>query len=116
MEFKLHIPIFLQIMDAIKMDIVHGRRKPGEQLPSVRDLATQMKVNPNTVQKAYQEMEGENLCESQRGLGRFIVERPTLQAELKKQVVDRLTDEYIKEMYQVGIQGEALINIMKEKL
>ncbi|MCK8060147.1 MULTISPECIES: GntR family transcriptional regulator [unclassified Fusibacter] len=115
MEFKLHIPIFIQIMDAIKMDIIHGRRKSGDLLPSVRDLAAQMKVNPNTVQKAYQEMESEGLCESKRGLGRFIVEKPTLQEELKKQLVDRVTDEYIKEMYQIGIHGEALINLIREK-
>ena len=74
MKFENHIPIYIQIIDLIKRDIVLGICKPGDKLQSVRDFALALKVNPNTVQKAYQEMERMNLAYTKRGIGRFIVE------------------------------------------
>ncbi|MBQ2369863.1 MAG: GntR family transcriptional regulator, partial [Peptococcaceae bacterium] len=61
MEFQSNIPIYLQIMDDIKQQIVSGKLKPGDKLASVRDLAMQYGVNPNTMQKALSELEWEKL-------------------------------------------------------
>ena len=73
MEFDDKAPIYVQIMDLIKQRIASGELKVGEQLPSVRDLAGQLVVNPNTVQKAYVELEREGYVDTQRGTGTFVL-------------------------------------------
>lgn len=72
MEFDDRAPIYAQIMDLIKRRIAVGELKVGQQLPSVRDLAQQVVVNPNTVQKAYLELEREGYVSTQRGMGTFV--------------------------------------------
>jgi len=72
MEFDDRAPIYAQIMDLIKRWIAVGELKAGGQLPSVRDLARQVVVNPNTVQKAYLELEREGYVTTQRGMGTFV--------------------------------------------
>lgn len=72
MDFDDRTPIFTQIMDLIKRRIAVGELKAGQQLPSVRDLAQQVVVNPNTVQKAYLELEREGYVATQRGTGTFV--------------------------------------------
>ena len=67
-------PIFLQIVERIQTDIVSGRYQPGDKLPSVRDLAAEASVNPNTMQKAFAELERTGLVYSRRTSGRFITE------------------------------------------
>ena len=67
-------PIYLQLMERIQQDIVSGVYKPGEKIPSVRDLALDAAVNPNTMQKALSELERSGLVYSQRTSGRFITE------------------------------------------
>ena len=65
-------PIYAQIIEKVSLDIVSGKYQPGDKLPSVRDLAAQAGVNPNTMQKALSELERENLVHSARTSGRFI--------------------------------------------
>ena len=72
MDFDDRTPIYAQIMDLIKRRIAVGELKVGQQLPSVRDLAQQVVVNPNTVQKAYLELEREGYVGTQRGMGTFV--------------------------------------------
>ena len=72
MKFDDRAPIYTQIMDLIKRRIAVGELKVGQQLPSVRDLAQQVVVNPNTVQKAYLELEREGYVATQRGMGTFV--------------------------------------------
>ena len=72
MEFDDRTPIYTQIMDLVKRRIAVGELKVGQQLPSVRDLAQQVVVNPNTVQKAYLELEREGYVATQRGMGTFV--------------------------------------------
>ncbi len=67
MEFKNHIPINLQIIDVIKKDFILGNRRSGDKLGSVRDFTSELSVNPNTIQKAYQEMERMALAYTKRG-------------------------------------------------
>ena len=71
-------PIFLQIVERIQTDIVSGRYQPGDKLPSVRDLAAEASVNPNTMQKAFAELERTGLVYSRRTSGRFITEDRTV--------------------------------------
>ena len=117
-------PIYEQIIDSIKELVVKGVLIPGERLPSVRDMAKEMTLNPNTVQKAYQELERQGIISTLRGKGTFtsediqannkILKRSQLMEELKKLVVeaiyldlskDELID-YIKDIYDdIVIKG-----------
>ena len=88
-EFNPNIPIYIQIMNSIKQEIVTGLLKPGDKLSSVREHAETLSVNPNTVQRAYQELERESVSETRRGMGTFIVEKETLISDLKSEMARR---------------------------
>lgn len=66
------VPIYIQIMDQIRRSVAGGTLSPGEQLPSVRELALQLAINPNTIAKAYQELEREGVVHTLRGRGTFV--------------------------------------------
>ena len=72
MEFESNRPIYLQIVDEIKSRIVSGSYEPGEKLPSVRDFAAELSVNPNTMQRALAQLESEGLIYTERTSGRFV--------------------------------------------
>ena len=79
-------PIYLQIVDLIKTEIIAGVYRPGDKLPSVRDLAMEASVNPNTMQKALTELERSGLVYTQRTSGRFITEDTAKMTEIKEQL------------------------------
>ena len=79
-------PIYLQIIERVQMDIVTGQYQPGDKLPSVRDLAQEAAVNPNTMQKALSELERSGLIYSQRTSGRFITEDKELIHQMKQEL------------------------------
>jgi GntR family transcriptional regulator len=70
-----HVPVYLQIVERLRSAIAAGVYRPGEVLPSLRVLATDLKVNPNTVQRAYDELDRQGLIKSHRGIGMFVAER-----------------------------------------
>lgn len=70
------VPIYLQIVHAIKHQVATGRLKPGEQLPTVRELATTLRINPNTVARAYDQLDIDNVITTQQGRGTYVRERP----------------------------------------
>ena len=84
-------PIYLQIIERVQMDIITGRYQPGDKLPSVRDLAQEAAVNPNTMQKALSELERSGLIYSQRTSGRFITEDKELIHQMKKELAANLS-------------------------
>ena len=71
-EFQDHLPIYAQLMDTLKRRIITGRYLPGEKLPSVRELAAEAGINPNTVQRAFSELEREGLIYTQRATGKYV--------------------------------------------
>jgi GntR family transcriptional regulator len=79
MNFRIepdsHVPVYLQIVDIVRSSIAAGVHKPGESLPSQRVLAAELRVNPNTVQRAFDEMLRQGLIKSQRGVGMFVASR-----------------------------------------
>ena len=95
-EFKNGIPIYLQIIDQIKRQIVSGELAPGSRIPAVRDLAQEAGVNPNTMQRALTQLEQEGLLYTQRTSGRFV----TQEEEIMKQTRMQLSDEYIAELFK----------------
>ena len=111
-----NIPIYLQIMERIQRDIISGRYRPGDKLPSVRELAVEAAVNPNTMQKALSELERGGLVYSQRTSGRFITEDEELLKELKKERAGRYLAEFVENMHNLGLKDNEILTLLNEKL
>ena len=103
-----NMPIYLQLMGRIQRDIISGRYGPGDKLPSVRELAVEAAVNPNTMQKALSELERSGLVYSQRTSGRFITEDEKLLKELKKEQAARYLEEFIESMHNLGLKHDEI--------
>ena len=110
------IPIYIQIIDLVKKQMVSKELLPGEKLPSVRDMSKQLEVNPNTVQRAYLEMEREMLVYTKRGQGTFIVEEPDVVLALRQEMVLDLVANFVREMEEFGFSHEELFKIIERYL
>ncbi len=84
-------------------------------MPSVRELSTELKVNPNTIQRSYQELEREDLVFTQRGMGTFVVEDKEIIKNLKKNVATDIVKSFINEMKSIGYSPEEIIALINEK-
>ncbi|MFR8236629.1 MAG: GntR family transcriptional regulator [Dorea sp.] len=109
-------PIYLQLMESIQRDIIAGVYQPGDKLPSVRDLAVEAAVNPNTMQKALSELERNGLVHSYRTSGRFITEDKTMLRKMKEQQASRQIKEFIEKMRQLGYQDPEILSLIKETI
>lgn len=112
-------PIYAQIIERVQLDIITGRYKPGEKLPSVRELASEAAVNPNTMQKALSELEQSGLLYTQRTSGRFITEDTELIQRMKTTLATMQVREFIHKMRQIGLDDTEILQliqtIMKEE-
>lgn len=115
-EFDSKTPIYVQIMESIKRDVVTGKLKGGDKLPSVRELSETFKVNPNTIQRTYQELERENITFTQRGLGTFITENSSKLSEIKTEMAKGIINSFINGMKQLGYRPEELTSLISEYL
>ena len=109
-------PIFIQIVERIEMDIISGKYKPGDKLPSVRDLAAEAAVNPNTTQKAFTELERTGLVFSQRTTGRFITEDTSMIDELKSTLAKDKITELLSFMQQLGFQENEILAMIGQTM
>lgn len=109
-------PIYLQIIERVQMDIITGRYQPGDKLPSVRDLAQEAAVNPNTMQKALSELERSGLIYSQRTSGRFITEDKELIHQMKKELAAAEVSALVAHMKQLGITPEEIRQLLAETI
>ena len=109
-------PIYLQIVDLIKTNIIAGTYQPGDKLPSVRDLAMDASVNPNTMQKALTELERSGIVYTQRTSGRFITEDTTKMAEIKEQLAREQIQLFLKNMEQLGFKKEDIKRLLDLEL
>lgn len=116
LEFDDKMPIYLQIMDRIKMDIVTEKLKANDKLPSVREMAINLKVNPNTLQRAYQELERLRIVYTQRGMGTFVGERENMVDELKKQMAKEVIDSFILRMKRLGFTEREIIESISQNI
>ena len=112
MEFSNNLPIYIQIMNLIKTKIVSGEMNGGDKLPSVREFSKEVKVNPNTIQRAYQELEREELVFTQRGMGTFVTENVVTIKNLKKSMATELIDQFFNEMRKLGFSTEEIKEMM----
>ncbi|NRR84647.1 GntR family transcriptional regulator [Bacillus velezensis] len=112
-EFQSSKPIYLQIADRVYYRLIRSELSPGDKLPSVREMAVQMKVNPNTIQRTYSEMERLGIVETRRGQGTFIAERSDLKAELKDRLTKDVFKRFIQEMAELGLSHEEMLDGIK---
>lgn len=107
-------PIYSQIMERITLDIISGTYLPGTKLPSVRDLAQEAGVNPNTMQKALSELERTGLIFSQRTSGRFITEDLTMIEKTKTDLASEQIKEFLEKMERIGFNKNAAIQLIEK--
>ena len=112
-EFDNNIPIYIQLVEQLKIYIISGKIKPGERLPSVRELALQTKVNPNTMQKALSELEELNLIYTERTNGKFVTDNQELIDKYKKEYADELSNKYFLSMKSIGFDKNKTIDYLK---
>lgn len=109
-------PIYLQLMERIRQDIVSGVYKPGDKLPSVRELALDAAVNPNTMQKALSELERDGLVYSKRTSGRYITEDETMLKQLKDELAFTHIRQFFDQMKQLGFEEKEILSMIQEAL
>ena len=114
-DFSTSIPIYLQIIEEFKRQIVTGLLKPGDKVPSQRDLAAQIKVNANTVQRAYREMEILGLVETLRGQGTFVCQNQGIMEETRHEMLTHLVDDFVRAVQALGLNEEAALEVVKTR-
>ena len=115
-QFTNDKPIYLQLMDVFKTAIVSGELQTGTRLDSVRDLALDAKVNPNTMQKALSELERLGLVRTERTSGRFITDDVEVIEALKKDLVEAEISAFLLKMKSLGMEKQSVIEIMKNNI
>ena len=109
-------PIYLQLMDQIRYSIVSGTRRPGERLASVRDLALEFGVNPNTVQRALSELEREGLLYSERTAGRYVTGDVERIRGLREQMAVEMAATFLRDMKRIGYSAEEVTELLGKLL
>lgn len=107
-------PIYTQIIERITLDIISGIYAPGARLPSVRDLAQDAGVNPNTMQKALSELERTGLLFSQRTSGRFVTEELAMIEKTKTQIAAQQIREFLEKMQRIGFDRETTLQLIQQ--
>lgn len=113
-KFSDDIPIYQQIMDKIKQQIASGELTAGQKLPSVRDMALEAGVNPNTMQKALAELEREGLLYSQRTSGRFVAEQQEIKKGLLEEMMMEYVETFLNNMKKLGYTVEEVVELLQK--
>jgi GntR family transcriptional regulator len=112
-NFDNSIPIYQQIIQEMKRRIIRKELVPGERLSSVRDLAKEAGVNPNTMQKALSELETEGLVETERTSGKFITSDKNLITVLQEEYLEERLEPFLSELHSLGLTEEELITLIR---
>lgn len=107
--------IYIQLVESLKKYIISGKIKPGDRLPSVRDLALMIKVNPNTIQRALSELEDASLIYTERTNGKFVTCDKEIIAKYKNDLIKKETDFYLSCMNELGLSKKEVIKYLKEE-
>ena len=114
-QFSNDAPIYAQLIAQIKVGIVSGAFPPGERLPSVRDLATEAGVNPNTMQRALAELERDGLVFSQRTAGRFVTEDKAMIERVKLDLAESHIQSFLAAMLRLGYDKEEIVSLLRQE-
>ncbi len=113
MEFNNNIPIYLQVIEKIKQEIIMGKLKLGEKMPSSRDYGNELGINFNTVARVYKEMEMEELLFTKRGLGTFVTESEDRVGQLRYEMAKKQIENFIFNMTQIGYTKKEMIRFIE---
>ena len=112
-KFDNKIPIYIQLVEYLKIYIISGKIKPGERIMPVRELALKTKVNPNTMQKALVELESLKLIYTESTNGRFVTKDEKLINKYKEKYAKELSDKYFSQMASIGFSSKETIKYLK---
>ena len=112
--FDNNKPIYLQIMDKIKLQIVSHKLEPNQQLPTVRELASEAGVNPNTIQRALSDLEREGFVYTKRTAGRSVTEDLDLILQSRKQLSEEQLQQFVTGMVEFGYEKEELPTVLRD--
>lgn len=114
--FENDRPIYTQLLEKIRLNIISGTYPIGSKLPSVRDLAADAAVNPNTMQKALAELERSGLIYSQRTSGRYVTEDASMIQKMKEDIAQEKIEEFMKLMRQIGFEPEEICILIEKTI
>jgi len=115
LDFRSGIPIYLQVVESIKEQIASGKLNPGDQLPTVRALALELRVNFNTVARAYRLLDEAGIISTQQGRGTYILEMPPPEVaeSLRQQAVQALTEKYLSDARRLGVGKDEVLELVQ---
>ena len=110
------VPIYRQIVNQVKYLVASGLLLPGEELPPIRTLALQLKVTPNTIVKAYDELESSGVVHMRRGSGTFVSEgRPQLALRERRRIIEQRIDALLAEAHQLNFTADDILRMVRER-
>jgi GntR family transcriptional regulator len=116
-NFKSGKPVYLQVVDQVKAAAASGAMQPGEPLPSIRPLAEELRVNRNTIAKAYSELESLGVIETQAGRGCFLKENHSpLRKEVRRKLLTEEIDQAIVQAHHLQVPREEFLDLVNERL
>lgn len=113
-EFANDTPIYLQIIEHIKMQIISKKYLPNQKLPSVRELSLQFEVNPNTAQKALTELENEGLIYTERTNGKFVTDNSEVIGEITRKTVEKMISDFYCSMEKMGMGKDEILKLLSD--
>ena len=118
LDFHSGLPIYTQIVNQIQSQLVNGLLKPGDQLPTVRALASELRVNFNTVARAYRIMDEARIISTQQGRGTFITEipPPEVTEKLRQESLSELTNRFVSEAFRLGFSEREVSQMVRDSL
>ncbi|MBE3599749.1 MAG: GntR family transcriptional regulator [Limnochordaceae bacterium] len=113
MDVESPRPIYLQIIDEVKRAMARRDLLPGDRIPSQRELAQMLRVNPNTVQRAFREMEVLGLVETVRGEGTFVRDDPALLSQVRSEMAQQAVAHFVKQIRGLGFAEEEAVSMVR---
>ena len=118
LDLRSHTPIYTQIVEQVKQQVISGELKPEDQLPTVRALALELRVNFNTVARAYRLLDEAGIISTQQGRGTYILDVPPPERtdKLRSQALEALTRDYLNEALRLGCSPDEISKELKEQI
>jgi GntR family transcriptional regulator len=115
LDFRSHIPIYVQLVERVKQLIATGSLQPGDQLPTVRQLAAELRVNFNTVARAYRLLDEAGVISTQQGRGTYVLEIPPPEdaRQLRQKALDGLSRHFLQEAHRMGFEAAEIQSNLK---
>lgn len=114
MNLNTRDPVYVQVIQYFKEQIAKGMLEPGEEIPSRRELANKLKINPNTVQRAYKEMEGQGLIYTERNLPSRITKDEQVLKEVREELILEAVESFISSVQSINVPLDEAVKLIKE--